>query len=167
MPASRTSVTARRMAHGATAPRQVIGMANIRSVPANDAMKAPAERSAKAPVAASNSGRVAKGRSATVRAATITTAASARMCGCRSARRPPTQYPTDRYSRVMPMTLAQTTFDVPKYGARSRAPVTSVASDATPARNTTRDKRRRGFSTDGNATPTDPDGDPACRFTSP
>ena len=65
------------------------------------------------------------------------------------------------------MTLAQTTFDVPKYGASSRAPVTSVASDATPARKTTRDRRRRGFSTARNATPTSAGGDPARRFTSP
>src|ERR1044072_989703 len=104
------------MAHGATAPRQVMGMLNISTAPTNDAMKAPAERSAKAEVAASNSGRVANGRIATASAETITTHASARGCGCRSARRPPSQYPTDRYSRVMPMTLAHTTLDVPKYG---------------------------------------------------
>ena len=65
------------------------------------------------------------------------------------------------------MTFAQTTFEVPKYGASRRAPVTSVASDATPARNTTRDKRRRGFSTARNATPTSGRGDPAHRYTSP
>jgi hypothetical protein len=35
------------------------------------------------------------------------------------------------------MTFAQTAFELPKYGATNREAAISVASDATPARNTT------------------------------
>src|SRR5689334_24784568 len=58
----RSSVTARRIAHGETAPSAVTGSANISIVPRNDATKAPAETFAKASAAAEKSGRVAKGR---------------------------------------------------------------------------------------------------------
>ena len=108
-----------------------------------DATSAPADRSTNASVARSNTGRDTKGKIATVTAAVITTNPSERSSGRRSATLPPSQYPTERYSSVIPMTFAQTTFDVPKFGASSRAPVTSVPSVATPARNTTSPSRNR------------------------
>ena len=53
--------------------------------------------------------------------------------GCRSARRPPSQYPTASAARMIPIRFAQTIVDEPKYGARSRDAVISVASAPMPA----------------------------------
>ena len=90
-PASAMSVTASRIAQGATAPSAVTGSANISSVPTKEATKAPAETSSKAFAAALNSGRVANGRIAIVIAANSTTRPSVRSFGYLSANFPPSQ----------------------------------------------------------------------------
>ena len=112
-PASCTPVAARRMANGVTIPSSTTGGANRARDAAKDPTTAPVESVSMPLMERSRNGRATKGMRATHAAAASTMPASREGDGRRSARRPPTQYPTDSEARIRPMMLAHTTVDEP------------------------------------------------------
>ena len=90
-PASSTVCTARRMAHGETMPSSSTGTATRPSTPTSEPMNAPAEIESSASTATSSSGSAANGTIASSTAAVSVSRHRPRMCGWRSAKRPPSQ----------------------------------------------------------------------------
>ncbi len=81
----------------------------------------------------SRNGFAANGITATQSDAASTMKPRRRGSGLLSARRPPSQYPSASAPRTIPIRLAHTIVEEPKYGARSRDAVISVASAPIPA----------------------------------
>ena len=94
---------------------------------------APADAVSRPSTVKSRNGFAANGITETQTAAARTMNPRSRGSGRRSARRPPSQYPTASAARMIPIRFAQTIVDEPKYGARSRDAVISVASAPMPA----------------------------------
>ena len=90
-PASSTLFTASRIAHGDTMPSSSTGTATSPSTPTSEPMNAPAEIESRASTATSSSGSAANGTIASSTAAVSVSRQSPRMCGWRSAKRPPSQ----------------------------------------------------------------------------
>ena len=112
-PASCTPVAARRMANGVTIPSRTTGGAKRASDAANEPTTAPVESVSIPLMERSRNGRATKGIAATQAAAASTMVARSEGDGWRSARRPPSQYPTESEARIRPMMFAHTTVDDP------------------------------------------------------
>ena len=136
-PARSTAVIDRRSANGDAMPRSDTGTENRSSVEKNEPTTSPTLTAANPRSARSRKGWAMNGSAAVQSAAATSTAPSTRGVGWRSARRPPSQYPTERYTRMSPITLAHTTVLLPKYGASRRVAQISMASEDAPAANTT------------------------------
>ena len=91
VPASSTFDTASRIAQGETAPSSRTGTATSTSTASSDPTNAPAEISSSASTATSSSGSATNGTSASRPAASRLSRQRPRMCGWRSAKRPPSQ----------------------------------------------------------------------------
>src|SRR5215217_5523560 len=137
-PLCSTLVTASRTAHGEQAPSKTSGTPKRARTANSDPRKAPAEISSRAPTERSKNGWATNGTTAMSAAAVSARRQSPRRCGCRSAKRPPSQYPTDNATRTTPIVLAQTIVEAPKNGATSRAAAISAPRLAAPTTKTRR-----------------------------
>src|ERR671911_2015895 len=136
VPASSTEWTASRIAHGETVPSSSTGIATRTTTASSEPTKAPAEISSSAFTATSSSGSATKGTRASITAAESATRQSARMLGWRSARRPPSQYPTESATSTVPIVFAHTIVEAPKYGASRRTAAISAPSEPVPTTKT-------------------------------
>ena len=102
------------MAKGATIPSNVIGIAKSASAAKKEPTTAPTETASRPSTASSRIGRARNGVAATASAATRMIQPRSLGSGLRSAIRPPSQYPTERYRRMSPMMFAQTIVELPK-----------------------------------------------------
>ena len=135
-PACSTESTASRIAQGEIAPSSSTGSATSTSTAASEPMNAPASTVSSARTAACRKGPATSGTTASSTAAASTVRRRSRSCGWRSAKRPPSQYPTDRATRTTPIVLAQMTVEAPKSGASRRAAEISAPRLAAPPTNT-------------------------------
>src|ERR671918_870166 len=116
------------------------GTATSTSTPSSEPMNAPAEIESSASTPRSSSGSAANGISASRPAAVSASRQSPRMWGWRSARRPPSQYPTDSATSTIPIVFAHTIVEAPKYGASRRTAAISAPSEPVPTTKTRRGK---------------------------
>src|SRR4051812_32683252 len=127
---------ASRSAYGDTAPSSSTGTATSTSTASSEPTKAPAEISSSASTATSSSGSATNGTSASSAAAASASRHSPRLCGWRSASRPPSQYPADSATSTTPIVLAHTTVEAPKKGASRRTAAISAPSEPVPTTKT-------------------------------